>query len=294
MAGDTSVRGQDDLPSTSVVVAAYQAAATVGDCLESLVRLEFPSDRLEIVCVDNDSTDDTARIARSFAPVVTTVHESRRGAAAARNRGVAVASGEVVAFTDADCTVSPSWLRSLVPPLADARVGVAGGAILARRPCNWIERFGERIHDHRASISQSEPPSAITMNWASRRDVFERFGGFDERFLRCQDADLSLRIVRAGLELVYVDDAVVYHRNERTVAGLIREGYVHGYHAHAVLALHHDYLRAFPPGFTPHRRLLEAVRGLAGEGRLADRVLRLLFDCGKACGAAHAAIDARG
>lgn len=287
------MRAGADLPSTSVIVPAYQAAATLGDCLESLVGLDFPRDRLEIVCVDNDSTDDTARIARSFAPAVTTVHEPRRGAAAARNRGVAVARGEVIAFTDADCTVSAAWLRALVLPLGDVRVGVAGGRILARRPCNRVERFGERIHDHFVSISQARPPTAITMNWASRRDVLERVGGFDERFLRCQDADLSLRMVRAGLELVYVDDAIVYHRNESTLVGLIREGYVHGYYAQAVLALHSDYLSGFPPGFTPLRRVWEALRALAGEGPATDRMLRLMFDCGKAWGAARAAMERR-
>jgi cellulose synthase/poly-beta-1,6-N-acetylglucosamine synthase-like glycosyltransferase len=287
------MRAGGDLPSTSVIVPAYQAEATLGDCLESLVGLDYPRDRIEIVCVDNDSTDDTARIARSFAPAVTTVHESRRGPAAARNRGVAVACGEVIAFTDADCTVAPEWLCSLVPALADERVGVAGGRILARRPCNWVERFGERIHDHLASISQSRPATAITMNWASRRDVLERMGGFDERFLRCQDSELSLRMVRAGLELVYVDDAIVYHRNESTIAGLAREGYVHGYHAPAVLALHSDYLSAFPPAITPLRRVWEALRALSSEGRPADRMLRLVFDCGKAWGAARAAMERR-
>ncbi len=282
-----------ELPSASVVVAAYQAAGTLGDCLASLTRLDYPRDRLELICVDNDSPDDTARIACDFAPDVVLAHESRRGAAAARNRGIAISRGDVVAFTDADCTVAPEWLRTLVRPLADAGVGVAGGQILARRPCNWIERFGERIHDHRTAITATEPPYAIAMNWASRRETLERFRGFDERFLRCQDGDLSLRMLRAGLKLVYVDDAIVYHRNESTLAGLIREGYVHGYHAHAVLALHHDYVSRYSPDVSPLGRFIAAMRALARSGSPSERVLRMLFDWGKAWGAARAAIDAR-
>jgi cellulose synthase/poly-beta-1,6-N-acetylglucosamine synthase-like glycosyltransferase len=282
----------ETFPTVTVVVPAYQAAATLADCLESLTRLDYPRERLELICVDNDSSDETAAIIRRFAPVVTALSESRRGASAARNRGLAHARGDIVAFTDADCTVAPSWLTSLIRPLADVRVGIAGGRILAMRPCNWIERFGERIHDHAKAISATEPPYVISMNWASRRDVLAHYGGFDETLLRCQDVDLSFRIARGGLTLAYVHDAVVYHRNERSLAGLFHEGYVHGYNAGAVQRLHHDYLAGFPASYTTLRRLLQAMARTFRETWSArDTLLQLLFDSGKVRGAARAARD---
>ena len=278
------------VPRITVVVAAYQAQATLGECLESLVRLDYPRDRLEIICVDNASTDDTPAVAHAFEPRVRVLRAERRGAAAARNVGIRAASGDVVAFTDADCTVDPAWVRELVRPLARREVGVAGGRILARRPCNAIERFGERLHDHETAITRCEPPYAITMNWASPRSVLNDVDGFDERLLRCQDVDLAYRMMKRGLRLAYVDEAVIHHRNERTLAGLVREGYVHGYNSRIVKKLHRNYLQAYPPDWTPRQRLAADLRELVRAPSHAASFLHLMFDTGKIFGEIHARV----
>src|SRR6266446_2916282 len=122
----------DPLPRASVIVAAYNAQATLSECLESLLQLDYPHSHLEVLCVDNASTDATARILARYDGRVRTLREPRRGPAAARNTGVRHASGEVVAFTDADCVVERVWLRHLVSPLRDPRVGVVGGRIRSR------------------------------------------------------------------------------------------------------------------------------------------------------------------
>lgn len=234
------------LPRAAVIVAVYNGARTLPDCLASLRRLDYPAERLELIVVDNASTDATPRLLAAAGPPFRVCHEARRGPAAARNRGLAAASAEVVAFTDADCTVDPAWLRHLVAPLADPTVGVAGGRILSRRPCNLIESFGERIHDHARAMGEFVPPYAITMNWASRRAVMEAVGRFDEGLLRGEDVECSYRLVGAGYRLVYVPEAIIYHRNERTPWGLVHEGYTHALHA--------------PRARAPHGVLLERLR----------------------------------
>ena len=198
--------------------------------------------------MDNGSSDGTVEALQRYADRVTVMHESRRGAAAARNAGVEGAAGEVIAFTDADCTVDPDWLRLLVPALEDPAVGIAGGAILARRPANDVERFGETIHDHRQAIAVTSPPYAITMSWASRRRVLDELGGFDVGFPRCQDVDLSYRVVQAGYRLAFVPEALVYHRNERTLPGLFHEGFVHGFHGVHARKRHAEFLRGYGHG----------------------------------------------
>lgn len=230
-------------PQVSLIVAIHNAAATLRDCLESLLRLDYPPGHLEVLCIDNASSDATPRILEGYRQRFEILHEARRGPAAARNAGLRRASGDVIACTDSDCVVDPNWLRHLVEPLRDPRVGVVGGTILSKRPCNSIEAFGEQIHDHHRAVNEFEPPYAITMNWASRMDVLRAVGFFNEDLLRCSDVDWSYRMVRAGYRPAYAPAAIVYHQNERTPWGLMREGYVHGYHAVKVLRLHAVLLR---------------------------------------------------
>ena len=71
---------------------------------------------------------------------------------------------------------------------------MAGGPILAAQPCNYVERFGETIHDHERAITNSVSPYVITGNCAARKSTLEAIGGFDPAFPRAQDADLSFRL----------------------------------------------------------------------------------------------------
>lgn len=271
------------LPSVSVVVAVRDAAGVIGACLRSLVDLAYPKDRLEIIAVDNLSRDGTAGVVQTFAPRVILATEARRGAAAARNRGIAQARGEVVAFTDADCIVDRNWLAELVVGLRDPTVGIAGGRIRALRPCTRIAALGEEIHDH-AMAMRAAPPYAITMNWASPKRVIEQVGGFDEAFLRGQDADLAFRIARAGYRMAYVEGAVVQHRMRATLRALLREGRLHGRAAAALRRAHAGYLSQFPGSQPYPRRILGHLRRLRDVRHLDRGLLWLAFDLAKISG----------
>jgi glycosyltransferase involved in cell wall biosynthesis len=218
------------LPSVSVVVAARNAEATVGDCAASLLALRYPTSLLEIVFVDNGSADGTRRILAGFGDAFVIAEERRRGPAAARNTGIRRAGGDVIALVDADSTADPDWLEELVPPLGDPTVGIVGGTTLARRPANGAELFGEAIHDQAKAILHWRPPYVASGNWAGRRSVLDEVGLFDELLLRGSDVDFSYRVLQAGYRLAFSPGAVVYHRNERSLAGLFREGWVHGRH----------------------------------------------------------------
>ena len=275
------------LPSVSIVVPVRDGAETIDACLRSLLALDYPEDGHEIMVVDNGSRDATSAILARHAGRIRVLAEATRGPAAARNRGLAEARGDVVAFTDADCVVDRQWLRHLVAPLDDGGVTIVGGRILARRPCNAIERFGVDIHDHERAINVYAPPYAITMNWASPRLRLAAAGGFDEGLRRGEDVDLAYRLVQAGHKIVFAPDAVVYHVNERSFAGLFREGFRHGVYSVAVLRKH----RAFVTEHG-HRRFMRASdTALAARWwrsrRAADRDRELppaVFDAGKKLG----------
>jgi glycosyltransferase involved in cell wall biosynthesis len=273
------------MPQVSVVVPALDAVATIEECLRSLLALRYPSDRYEIVVVDNGSRDGTLAVLAGFGDAIVLVSEKRRGRSAARNAGIRRARGQILAFTDADCTVDPDWLHELVEPLDDPGVGIAGGRILARAGANDAELFGETIHDARASILYWPPPYVTTGNWASPRTVLEHVGLFDEGLRRCEDVELSYRIGKAGYSLVYRPEAVVYHRNKRSLLALCREGWQHGYYATPVLALHAEYVAAAqlqpatappPPGEPLATRYGRAFRAGKRVGRAMGSVrLRL-------------------
>ena len=225
-------------PRAAVVVPVRNGQDTIADCLDSILRVDYPSEEVEVVAVDNASTDDTAAILARYEPRVRIVREPRIGPSPARNAGIWQTRAGVIAFTDADCTVAPEWLTALVSRLDDESVGLVGGAILSRRPFNYVESFGERIHDHARAITEQEPPYVIGMNCAARRSTLEAVAGFDEGFPRSQDVELSYRVLAAGYRLVYEAGAVVYHRNESTLPGLFREGFTHGYWSVPTLRRH--------------------------------------------------------
>lgn len=270
-------------PTVTVIVAAYDAAAVLGDCLRSLLALDYPADRLQLVVVDNASRDATAEVARAGGPRITVLHEPQRGAGAARNHGLAAATGDVVAFTDADCVVDPGWLTPLVTALDDPSVGIAGGSIRALRPCTRIAELGELIHDHARAMA-AQPPYAITMSWASPRALLERVGGFDPSLLRCQDVDLAYRIAETGARLAFVPDSVVYHRNRATVRAMLAEGYLHGRGSVALRRIHANRLarHAHRPSYA--RRITHHLRQLTNNADRSTALFRLAFDLAKIAG----------
>jgi glycosyltransferase involved in cell wall biosynthesis len=253
-------------PFVSVVVPVFNGEATIETCLRSLLAQDYES--FEVIVVDNESTDGTAAVLEGFADRATVLREARRGAAAARNRGIREARGDVVAFTDGDCVADPGWLRAVVAPLENEEVGIAGGRVLAARPCNRVEKFGEVIHDQEMAICVYKPPYVVSSNWASRRSVLQDAGLFDDEFLRSQDVELAYRIVQLGYRLVYAPEAVVYHRNQRTLAGLFREGFTHGFHSFRVVAKHGRFLDEY--GYRPFK--LRSYRAIARHAR--DYVIR--------------------
>lgn len=274
------------LPEVSIVVPVYNGAKTIEDCILSLLALDYPQEKVALLVVDNASTDRTPEILRRHSSALRIVYEKKRGPAAARNKGLVHAQGEVVAFTDADCVVDRGWLQHLVAPLQDPHIGIVGGKNLAKRPANFVESFGEQIHDHDAAINRYQPPYVITMNWASRLKVLKEFK-FDEALRRGEDGDLSYRIFQAGYRFTYQPDAVIYHQNEATLLGLFREGLQHGFYAVPVIKKHHTFVRQFG-----HRRfhwasysmLVSSLRNyLRGEDTEAS-LCTFVFNVGKKTG----------
>ena len=108
----------------SVVVCAYNAERTMEDCLTSLEKLNYSD--YEVIVVNDGSTDRTREIAERF-PYARLINQENKGLSAARNVGVAAATGEIVAFTDSDCVADPDWLFYLVAKFLSSDLSAVGG-----------------------------------------------------------------------------------------------------------------------------------------------------------------------
>ena len=222
----------DPFPFVSVVVPARNAEGELGTCLASLKRLHYPASRHEVVIVDNGSADGTAGVVRQHA--VRCVPEARGGVGRARNTGIAASRGEIIVFTDTDCAVSTTWLRELVEPVRDPRVGGVGGAIVPYPPETRTQRYAARRMSHSQLRPMSHPVRAFAMtpNVAFRRDDLIRIGGFDTRFPGggWEDADLCWRLTgQTQLEIRYAPRAVVFHRYRATPREFLVQHYRYGY-----------------------------------------------------------------
>lgn len=232
------------LPFVSIVMPTYNRSAIVAETLDSILQLDYPFDRLEVLVIDDGSKDDTPTILSRFqskAPFAFLFfRQQNRGPAAARNLGVNKARGEFIAFTDDDCTAHPQWLNELLKGFESEQVGAVGGAVHSRSR-NIVARYQEHRQTFAANLSGAEvPPFVITGNSCYRRDTFLSVGGFDEQIKHPggEDPDLSWRVVASGWMLRYTPKAVVHHLHETSVRDFYRSYYYYGRGAHYVIQKH--------------------------------------------------------
>ncbi|HLH77635.1 MAG TPA: glycosyltransferase [Candidatus Binataceae bacterium] len=198
-------------PMVSVVVAAYNAAQTLGSCLASLQALDYPA--YEVIVVDDGSQDQSWEIARTAG--VTVLRTSHRGLSAARNLGIAAARGEFVAFIDADAKADRDWLSQLIATMRHHRAAAAGGSVVAAPVATPLAAAlaaapGQATAVHLAGVRLLH---LCGCNMAMQRRVLEAMGGFDPRFTTAgDDVDISRRLAAAGAAIMYAPGAVVHHR----------------------------------------------------------------------------------
>jgi len=214
----------------SVVVPAYNAAKTIGNCARALTRQSIPRGEYEIIVVDDGSTDETAAVAEAAGAQV--IRQPNQGPAAARNHGVTAARGELILFTDADCEPSPDWIERMSAPFADPDVSGAKG-IYRTRQRELTARFVQLEYEDKYGrlANQTRIDFVDTYSAAYRRAVFLDNGGFDPVFSTAsvEDQELSFRLSQKGYRLVFVPTAQVYHQHDRTLGEYLRRKFGIGY-----------------------------------------------------------------
>jgi len=216
----------------SVIICTYNRAGTLRTTLDSLLKLEHARDlEWELVIVDNKSSDNTRETSDDFAKnsglSVKYIFEEKQGLSFARNAGIKAATGDILAFTDDDVMVEPSWLTHIQAAFADGDVIGVGGRVIpvwtTKKP-TWyaadgpysLMSFVVRFDLGLTPCEMKATPFGANMVF--RRSAFEKYGYFrtdlgriGKNLLHGEDSEFGRRLLDGGEKLSYVPQAIVYH-----------------------------------------------------------------------------------
>src|ERR1700722_8333049 len=233
-------------PRISVVVACYQGARTLKACLDSLERLNY--DDYEVILVDDGSTDETPQIAAAHPKVRCFRHETNLGLSVARNTGIAAATGEIIAFTDADCRADEDWLYYLTGTLLDTNfAGIGGPNLLPPEDSSVAAAVlvspGGPAH---VMLTDREAEHIPGCNMAFYKWALENVGGFDPIFWRAgDDVDLCWRLQQRRDKIGFCPAAFVWHYRRSNVAAYLRQQQGYGEAEALLVRKHPEYFNAF-------------------------------------------------
>ena len=238
------------VPRYSVIIPTFQRCASVGRALAALARQSVPAADYEVIVSIDGSEDGTREAVASFAApyALTGLWHANRGRAAAVNAGLAVAQGELVVLLDDDMEPAPGWLAAHgAAHAANERRGVMGAAPISfdARARPVVRHYvGLKFNAHMQHLANAR--SALSLrdfysgNFSIRRAVLASVGAFDEAFriYGNEDLELSLRLTRAGVTLVFAPEALAHQHYTKDFRGLARDTIAKGQTAVLLAGLH--------------------------------------------------------
>jgi len=218
----------------SVIVCTHNRCELLRESFRSLLAQDYCAQDYELIVVDNNSTDGTRDVFEEFAIKRNGLHvryvmEEKIGLSHARNRGIAEAQGDIMAFIDDDARAEKSWLSQLVKVYSEEKdAGCVGGRVIldwyAEKPFWWQPELDEVFNginysDKRIVLSHPRYPYGTNISY--KADILEKVGLFGtdlgrigSKLLAGEETELCLRIEKAGYKIFYEPSAVVYHRVE--------------------------------------------------------------------------------
>ena len=217
------------LPRVAIIVPCLNEGETVAATADSLLALQYPSDKLEIILVDNGSTDDTPTVMARYKghPQVRVLLEKMRGKHNAVNAGIAVTDADLIGCLDADSFVEPDALLEIIPSFRDENVGATTAAMSVHKPKNILQHmqnaeyiFGITLRHVLSSVNGLYvTPGPFSLY---RRRVVLALGGFREGH-KTEDLEMALRLQKACYWIENAPRARVYTKAPLTLAALIKQ-----------------------------------------------------------------------
>ena len=204
------------MTSLSIIIPVKNEAANLEKCLRSIRDARSVDLSYEILVIDNGSTDGTVDVANKYQATVFVVPDAT--VAGLRNYGADHATGEILAFIDADCTVEPNWFDAIVPYVTNESVNCFGSPPGIPLRSTWVQRCWYQI---RTKGMPTDPPTKVdwleSMNLFVRRDVFNKVNGFDTRLITCEDYDFGVRLKQYGDIICDPGIQAVHHGEAQTI-----------------------------------------------------------------------------
>jgi cellulose synthase/poly-beta-1,6-N-acetylglucosamine synthase-like glycosyltransferase len=210
-------------PSVTILIPAHNEERVIGKLLKTMTELSYPKNKLEVLVINDASSDRTGQIIDEAAkqyPFIKALHRNRpnggKGKAAALNAAIKQSSGEIILCFDADYLPHKEIVKRLVAKFEDPKIGaVQGRPVVLNEPQNIVTRIialerigGYRVDQQARDILSLVPQFGGTVG-GFRRSIVQAIGGFDEKMLT-EDTDLTFQVYLAGYKIAYAGDAECY------------------------------------------------------------------------------------
>ncbi|HNB72503.1 MAG TPA: glycosyltransferase [Acidobacteriota bacterium] len=220
----------------SIIIATHARPQQLSQCLESLTRLDFPSDQFEVIVVDDESDPPIEAVALQFADRLnlTCVTQKRGGPARARNTGMERARGQYLCFTDDDCKPAPDWLHAIAERIKLTPLAMVGGYVVNGLTTNLFSTTSQLLQDYLYEYYHLQHHSGrffTSNNMVVSRQQFTEIKGFDDvNFFRSagEDREVSHRWERHGFQMVYAPEVIIYHYHQLTFSQFWRQHFQYG------------------------------------------------------------------
>jgi len=243
-------------PFVSVIVAVRNEEKYIRECLDSLIAQDYLRDRYEVLIVDGRSADGTREIVEGYAkthPNIKLVDNPRVNAAAGRNIGIKEARGEVLIMFSGHARAEGNFISTLTSKLAACDSSVAGVGCGHETPPDapFIAKsiglvMGSRFGGYGTTFPRGGEERFVDSIafTAYRREIFERVGLHDERFVVGQDGELNLRIKKAGYRLLYTPKTMAHHHKKDSLSKFSKQMFNYGVARAKMIRKHPDTSRA--------------------------------------------------
>ena len=178
----------------SIIIPTFNEGKRLPSCLDSILHLNYLHENFEVIVIDNGSTDGTLEVAEKSGVLV--LVDKNKNVSGLRNLGARKAKGDILAFVDADCTVSEDWLGRASPYFVKEDVAAWGSPPSVPSGATWVQRTWYLVRKKDQAVKEVD--WLESMNLFVRRDQFLSIGGFNEDLVTCEDADFCFRIAKYG------------------------------------------------------------------------------------------------